>query len=37
MADALRLALTTFPQHWDGNGTLTLNVVLIPAVRCPAR
>jgi hypothetical protein len=32
MADALRLALTTFPQHWDGNGTLTLNVVLIPAV-----
>jgi hypothetical protein len=32
MADALRLALTTFPQHWDGNGTVTLNVVLIPAV-----
>ncbi|MBR0800651.1 hypothetical protein JQ615_35345 [Bradyrhizobium jicamae] len=32
MADPLRLALTTFPQHWDGNGTLTLNVVLIPAV-----
>jgi hypothetical protein len=32
MADTLRLALTTFPQHWDGKGTLTLNVVLIPAV-----
>jgi hypothetical protein len=32
MADSLRLALLTFPQHWDGNGTLTLNVVLIPAV-----
>lgn len=32
MADPLRLALTTFPQHWDGNGTLTLNVVVIPAV-----
>ncbi|KJC60082.1 hypothetical protein UP10_15575 [Bradyrhizobium sp. LTSPM299] len=32
MADALRLALTTFPQHWDGKGTLTLNVVVIPAV-----
>jgi hypothetical protein len=32
MADMLRLALTTFPQHWDGNGTLTLNVVVIPAV-----
>jgi hypothetical protein len=31
-ADALRLALTTFPQHWDGKGTITLNVVLIPAV-----
>ncbi len=32
MADPIRLALTTFPQHWDGNGTLTLNVVVIPAV-----
>jgi hypothetical protein len=32
MADPLRLVLTTFPQHWDGNGTLTLNVVLLPAV-----
>ena len=32
MADPLRLALTTFPQHWDGSGTLTLNVVLVPAV-----
>src|SRR5580700_4888985 len=32
MADALRLALTTFPQHWDGKATVTLNVVLIPAV-----
>ena len=28
MADALRLALTTFPQHWDGKGTVTLNVVV---------
>jgi hypothetical protein len=32
MADPLRLALMTFPQHWDGNRTLELNVVLIPAV-----
>lgn len=32
MADPLRLVLLTFPQHWDGKGTLTLNVVLIPAV-----
>lgn len=32
MADPLRLVLTTFPQRWDGNGTLTLNVVLVPAV-----
>jgi hypothetical protein len=32
MGDALCLALTTFPQHWDGKGTVTLNVVLIPAV-----
>ncbi len=32
MANPLCLALTTFPQHWDGKGTLTLNVVLIPAV-----
>ena len=32
MADSLRLVLLTFPQHWDGNGTLTLNVALIPAV-----
>ena len=32
MADPLRLVLTTFPQQWDGNGTLTLNVVLLPAV-----
>jgi hypothetical protein len=32
MADPLRLVLLSFPQHWDGNGTLTLNVVLIPAV-----
>src|SRR5579863_141239 len=32
MADPLRLALLTFPQHWDGKRTLTLNVVLIPAV-----
>ena len=32
MADPLRLVLLTFPQHWDGNGTLTLNVALIPAV-----
>jgi len=31
MADALRLAVTTFPQHWDGKGTITLNVLLIPA------
>ena len=32
MTDPLRLVLTTFPQHWDGTGTLTLNVVLLPAV-----
>src|SRR5271166_236366 len=32
MADPLRLAIMTFPQHWDGVETLTLNVVLIPAV-----
>ncbi len=32
MADPLRLVLTTFPQRWDGNGTLTLNVLLLPAV-----
>src|ERR1017187_5117023 len=32
MANPLCLALTPFPQHWDGKGTLTLNVVLIPAV-----
>lgn len=32
MTDPLRLVLTTFPQHWDGNGALTLNVVLLPAV-----
>jgi hypothetical protein len=32
MTDPLRLVLTTFPQRWDGNGTLTLNVVLLPAV-----
>jgi hypothetical protein len=32
MAEALCLALTTFAQHWDGRGTLTLNVVVIPAV-----
>ncbi|MFC5865090.1 hypothetical protein ACFPT7_22475 [Acidicapsa dinghuensis] len=32
MSDALRLAVMTFPQHWDGTGTLTLNVVLIPSV-----
>src|ERR1700730_1037267 len=32
MAEALCLELTTFPQHWDGKGTLTLNVVVIPAV-----
>src|ERR1700689_5103931 len=32
MANPLCLALTTFPQRWDGKGTLTLNVVLIPAV-----
>jgi hypothetical protein len=32
MADALRLAVMTFPQHWDGAGTLTLNVVLVPSV-----
>src|SRR3979409_351011 len=31
MADALRLAVTTFPQYWDGEGTITLNVLLIPA------
>ena len=31
MANALCLALMTFPQHWDGKGTITLNVVLIPA------
>ena len=30
MADALRLVLMTFPQHWDGKGTITLNVVLLP-------
>jgi hypothetical protein len=30
MADPLRLVLMTFPQQWDGKGTLTLNVVLIP-------
>jgi hypothetical protein len=32
MADPLRLVLTSFPQHWDGKGTLTLNVVLLPTV-----
>jgi hypothetical protein len=32
MANPLRLALMTFPQHWDGAETLTLRVVLIPAV-----
>jgi hypothetical protein len=32
MTDPLRLVLTTFPQRWDGNGTLTLNVVLLPTV-----
>jgi hypothetical protein len=32
MAAPLRLALTTFPQQWDGKATMTLNVVLIPAV-----
>src|SRR5580704_13977254 len=32
MAEALCLVLTTFPQHWDGKGTLTLNVVVIPAI-----
>jgi hypothetical protein len=31
MADP-RLILMTFPQHWDGAGTLRLNVLLIPAV-----
>jgi hypothetical protein len=32
MADQLRLAVLSFPQHWNGNGTLTLNVVLVPAI-----
>jgi hypothetical protein len=32
MADALRLVMMTFPQQWDGKGTLTLNVMLIPSV-----
>jgi hypothetical protein len=32
MADALRLVMMTFPQQWDGEGTLTLNVLLIPSV-----
>jgi hypothetical protein len=32
MADPLRLVLTSFPQRWDGSGTLTLNVVLLPTV-----
>ncbi|MEA2297892.1 MAG: hypothetical protein QOF77_828 [Solirubrobacteraceae bacterium] len=31
MADPLRLAMMTFPQHWDGAGTLTLSVLLIPS------
>ncbi|HEU5001984.1 MAG TPA: hypothetical protein VFW71_04315 [Actinomycetota bacterium] len=32
MASAPNLVMMTFPQHWDGTGTLTLNVLLIPSV-----
>ncbi len=31
MADPLRLVMMTFPQHWNGKDTLTLNVMLIPS------
>ena len=31
MADALQLVMMTFPQLWDGKGTLTLNVLLVPS------
>ena len=31
MNDALRLAMMTFPRHWDGAGTLTLGVLLVPS------
>ena len=32
MADALSLVMMTFPQAWDGSGTLTLNLTLLPSV-----
>ena len=32
MADTLSLVLMTFPQHWDGKGTLTLNLTILPSV-----
>ena len=32
MADALSLVMMTFPQQWDGNGTLTLNLTVLPSV-----
>ena len=32
MADSLSLVMMTFPQRWDGNGTLTLNLTLLPSV-----
>lgn len=32
MADPLRLAMMTFPQRWDGAGTLTLGTLLVPTV-----
>jgi hypothetical protein len=31
MADPLRLVMMTFPQHWNGKDTLTLNAMLIPS------
>ena len=32
MADALSLVMMTFPQQWDGSGTLDLNLTMLPSV-----